>query len=121
MDTAELLDELARRGAAGDAAGLRELCSPDLRFTQNIGTDGGVDDLVAMVETLNGLGVSVAYSNVRRTYTEGGATEQHLVTLTRPDGVTVSTDVCLVVRVADGQITEADEYLDGSALAAVFA
>ncbi len=119
MDANELLDDLARRGEAGDAAGLAALCSPELRFRQNIGTVGGVAELVAMVEMLNDLGVSVAYSDVRRIIAGDRATEQHLLTLTRADGASVSTDVCLVVRVEDGLIAEVDEYLDGAALAGI--
>lgn len=121
MDAHKLLDELARRGEAGDAAGVAALCTPDLRFSQNIGTVGGVAELVSMVELLNQLDVSVSYHDVRRIVTGDHAIEQHLLTLTRADGVSVSTDVCLVVRVSNGLIAEVDEYLDGAAIGTIFA
>jgi hypothetical protein len=39
--------------------------------------------------------------------------EQHLVTITRPDGVAASSRACLVVRFAeDGLVTRLDEYVD---------
>ena len=66
-------------------------------------------------------GVKTAYSDIRRTVADRVVTEQHLVTLSRPDGVKVSCDVCVVVRFdADGLITRVDEYLDTAALAALF-
>ena len=44
--------------------------------------------------------------------------DQHVVTLTRPDGKSVSTDVCVVLRFdGDGRITRLDEYVDSVAFA----
>jgi ketosteroid isomerase-like protein len=120
MDTNNLMDELARRGEAGDADGLAALCSPDLVFTQNTGLTGGIEALTALVEGLNELGISVAYSNIRRLTAGDVVVEQRLVTLNRRDGVSASTDMCLVCRINDdGLIRHVDEYLDSAALATV--
>ena len=86
MDTNDLMDELARRGEAGDGDGLAALCSPDLVFTQNTGLTGGIEALTALVEGLNELGISVAYSNIRRLTAGDVVVEQRLVTLNRKYG-----------------------------------
>ncbi len=44
--------------------------------------------------------------------------EQHVVTLTRPDGTSASSEVCLVARFdEDGLVTRLEEYVDTSAMA----
>ena len=51
---------------------------------------------------------------------DGATVEQHVVTLTRSDGVAVSADVCVVARFDDnGLVTSIDEYLDSAAFAAI--
>ena len=71
-----------------------------------------------MAEVLaNGVDMDIA----ARTVAEGVVTEQHIVTLTRPDGVPASCDVCVVVRFDDdGLITRVDEYLGMAAFAPLF-
>ena len=62
--------------------------------------------------------MNVAYSDVRRSVDDGFVVEQHVVTLTRPDGRSASTDVCVVLRFdGDGLITRLDEYADSAVFA----
>jgi ketosteroid isomerase-like protein len=57
---------------------------------------------------------------VRRSVGDGFVVEQHVVTLTRPDGKSASTDVCVVLRFGDGGlITRLDEYTDSAVFAAL--
>ena len=66
-------------------------------------------------------GVKTAYSDVRRTVADHAVTEQHVVTLTRPDGVEAASDVCVVIRFDDNRlITRIDEYMDAAAFTPLF-
>lgn len=120
MDLTERADELFRRSTAGDADGFVALCADGCVFRQNGGPNGGTDGLRALVGGIAAAGVRVAYSDVRRIVTDDVVVEQHVVTLTRPDGVSGSTDVCVVMRFdADGMLVQAEEYLDSAAFASV--
>jgi ketosteroid isomerase-like protein len=75
---------------------------------------------MAYVQGIKNDGVSVKYSDVRRSVGDGFVVEQHVVTLTRPDGKSASTDVCVVLRFDDdGMITRLDEYVDSAVFAAL--
>jgi ketosteroid isomerase-like protein len=98
--------------------GLEALLSPDAKFKQNGNPEHDVEGLTAFVHGLKSEGVSVKYSDVRRSVGDGFAVEQHVVTLTRPDGKSASTDVCVVLRFDDdGLITRLDEYADSAVFA----
>jgi len=118
MDLTALMDELIRRLATADVDGVAAMCAPHCRFKQNIGDEGGLADLLSLIGGISAAGVKVSYSDIRRVVGERAVAEQHLLTLRRPDGVEMSTDVCVVVRFgADGRVVMIDEYLDGSGLA----
>ena len=75
-----------------------------------------------MIEGLKRDGVIVEYSDVRRSVGVRFVVEQHIVRLTRPDGVSASTDVCVVVHFDDtGLIIGPHEYVDTAAFVALFA
>ena len=122
MELTELMDELFRRAAASDAEGVAAMCADGCAVKQNIGDEGGVDELVAIIRGLADADVTTRYSDIRRVVADHAVTEQHLVTLTRADGVEVSADVCVVVHFDDeGKVVRLDEYLDGAALGPIFA
>lgn len=122
MDLSDLTDQFFSAAAAADVDAMLALCADECRFKQNIGDEGGTEVLRELVEGLAALGVTVSYSDVRRVVAGAAVTEQHLVTLARGDGSSVSADVCVVIRFDDdGRITRLDEYLDGAALAAALA
>ncbi len=122
------MDIAARTGAlfaafeANDAESVAALCAPGCRVKQNNDPDVDLDTLLVQLRAmLWDAGVTTAYSDIRRTVAEGVVTEQHLVTLTRPDGVQALCDACVVVRFDDdGLITRVDEYLDMAAFAPLF-
>ena len=102
--------------------GLESMLAPDARMKQNGNPEHDVAGLLAFVHGLKTEGVSVRYSDVRRSVGDGFVVEQHLVTLTRPDGKSASTDVCVVLRFDDeGLITRLDEYADSAVFAALYA
>ena len=60
-------------------------------------------------------------SEVRRSVGDGFVVEQHVVALTRPDGKSATTDVCVVLRFDDdGLITRLDEYADSAVFASLY-
>lgn len=101
--------------------GLEGMLSPDAKMKQNGNPEHGVEGLMAFVHGLKNEGVRVEYSDVRRSIGELFVVEQHVVTLTRPDGKSASTDVCHVLRFDDdGLITRLDEYADSAVFATLY-
>lgn len=99
---------------------LESLLAPEATMKQNGNPEHDKDGMMAFVRGLKNEGVSVAYSDVRRSVGDGFVVEQHVVTLTRPDGKSASTDVCLVLRFDDdGLITRVDEYVDSAVFASL--
>ena len=113
MDIADTTQQLFSIFERQDFDGLDQLVSPDVIAKQNNNPEHGLDGLMAMVQGLRNDGVTVRYSDVRRSVGSDFVVEQHVVTLTRPDGKSASSDVCVVLRFdGEGRITRLDEYLD---------
>ena len=122
MDLAATTAELFSIFESQEFDGLERLLAPEAKMKQNGNPEHGLDGLMAFVEGLKNDGVSVAYSDVRRSVGDGFVVEQHVVTLTRPDGKSASTDVCVVLRFdTQGRITRMDEYADSVVFAALSA
>jgi len=122
MDLEKRASDLFDSFAAQDADGVAALCAPGFQAKQNNGPDGGIEEVLAQLRAmLWNAGVNTAYSEVRRVLADHAVTEQHVVTLTRPDGVEASSDVCVILRFDDdGLITRLDEYMDTAAFAPLF-
>lgn len=121
MDLAARTAQLFTIFESQEFEGLGSLLAPDAKMKQNGNPEHGVDGLTAFVHGLKNEGVSVKYSDVRRSVGDGFVVEQHVVTLTRPDGKSASTDVCVVLRFdADGLITRLDEYTDSAVFASLY-
>lgn len=100
--------------------GVESLLAADATMKQDGNPEHDVAGLMAFVKGLKHDGVSVKYSDVRRSVGEGFVVEQHVVTLTRPDGRLASTDVCVVLRFDDdGLISRLDEYADSAVFASL--
>ncbi len=120
MDLGARTEQLFAIFEAQQFDGIEQLFAPEAQIKQNGNPEHGLDGLLAFVGGLKHEGVSVEYSDVRRSIGDGFVVEQHVVTLTRPDGKSASTDVCVVLRFdADGLITRLDEYVDSAAFAAL--
>ncbi|HSL74127.1 MAG TPA: nuclear transport factor 2 family protein [Ilumatobacteraceae bacterium] len=101
--------------------GLDELLAAGATMKQNGNPEHDVTGLMAFVQGLKREGVRVQYSDVRRSVGQDFVVEQHVVTLTRPDGKSASTDVCVVVRFDDeGRIVRLDEYADSAVFATLY-
>ena len=115
MDLAERTAQLFAIFESQEFDGLEALVAPGVITKQNSNPELDLDGLKAFVQGFKNDGVSVTYSDVRRSVGDGFVVEQHVVTLTRPDGKSASTDVCVVLRFDDdGLITRLDEYVDSA-------
>ncbi len=86
MDLAERTGQLFAIFESQEFDGLEALLATDVKMKQNGNPEHDVDGLMAFVKGLKNDGVAVKYSDVRRSVGDGFVVEQHVVTLTRPDG-----------------------------------
>jgi SnoaL-like domain len=122
MDLEARTAELFEHFATQEFEGVGDLFAPGAQVRQNGNPEHGFDGLLTMIQGLKRDGVSVAYSDVRRSVGERFVVEQHIVTLTRPDGVSAGTDVCVVVHFDEsGLISGLHEYVDTAAFAVLLA
>ena len=120
MDLAATTAELFSIFETQEFDGLERLLAPDAKMKQNGNPEHDKDGMLAFVQGMKNEGVSVEYSDVRRSVGDGFVVEQHVVTLTRPDGKSATTDACFVLRFDDdGLITRVDEYVDSAVFAAL--
>ena len=120
MDLGARTEQLFAIFEAQQFDGIEQLFAPDAQIKQNGNPEHGLDGLLAFVGGLKHEGVSVAYSDVRRSIGDGFVVEQHVVTLTTPDGRSASTDECFVVRYDDeGLVIHLDEYVDSAVFSAL--
>jgi ketosteroid isomerase-like protein len=118
MDLAARTEQLFAIFESQEFDGLEALLAADAKMKQNGNPEHDIDGLLAFVKGFKNDGVSVKYSDVRRSVGDGFVVEQHVVTLTRPDGKSASTDVCVVLRFDDdGLIARLDEYADSAVFA----
>lgn len=123
MDLNDKMQALFEGFANQDAAALRALCADDYQARQNGSPPADFDEMIAMVsESFWNTGLTVSYGDIRRITTDRAVTEQHAVTVSRPDGVEVAVDVCVVAHFNDdGLVTALDEYVDTAQFAPLMA
>ena len=121
-DALDLAERLFAAIEAGDIDAVRGLYAPDAEIWHN--TDGlaqGPDDnarTLAWVTTNLG---DVRYTDVRRSATDTGFVQQHVLVATNRAGQRVAVPACIVAIVRDGRIIRLDEYLDSAAVAQILA
>lgn len=120
MDLEARTAELFEHFSTQEFEGVTALFAADAQVRQNGNPQHGVDGLMTMIQGLKRDGVSVEYTDVRRLVAASFVVEQHVVTLTRPDGVSAGTDACVVVHFDEaGLISGLHEYVDTAAFAAM--
>lgn len=112
-DPLEVADRLFEAITSGDVDAIHDLYSPDAVIWHNF--DGveqtreeNVSTLAWAIEHLG----TMRYTHVRRTRTDTGFAQQHVLKATNRAGVEVEVPACLFVEVRDGRITRLDEYID---------
>jgi ketosteroid isomerase-like protein len=112
LDVAQRLFEAIE---AGDIDAVEKLYAPDAEIWHN--TDGLVQSPADNLRTLTWVTTNlrdIAYTEIRRSATDDGFVQQHVLVATNRAGQRIEVPACIVVRVEDGRITRLDEYLDSA-------
>ena len=105
---------------AGDIAAVREIYSPDAEIWHN--TDGLVQGPDDNARTLSWIAANlrdVSYTKIKRSATDDGFVQQHVLVATNRAGNRVELPACIVTTISDGRITRLDEYLDSASIAVI--
>jgi ketosteroid isomerase-like protein len=114
-DHLEVAERLFKAIEAGDVDAVKDIYAPDAEIWHN--TDGVVQSPADNVRTLTWLTTNlrdIAYTEIRRSATDDGFVQQHVLVLTNRAGQRVEVPACIVVRITDGRITHLDEYIDSA-------
>ena len=109
----DVAERLFKAIEAADIDAVKEIYAPDAEIWHNTdrltqSRDDNLRTLTWVTTNLQGM----AYTEVRRTATDEGFVQQHILVATNRAGQRVEVPACIVVRIADGHITHLDEYLD---------
>jgi uncharacterized protein len=107
---------------AGDVDAVASMWADDIAVWHN--TDQVEQSKAANLRTLDWMvanTVARSYRAIRRTALPDGFVQQHVLHLEFDDGRGVDLPAALFVRIAEGRVTRIDEYLDGAAIAHIFA
>jgi ketosteroid isomerase-like protein len=121
-DIHELADRFFAAIEAGDIAAARDIYAPDAEIWHN--TDGLVQSPDDNARTLGWIAANlrdVSYTKVKRSATDDGFVQQHVLVATNRAGARIEVPACIVTTVRDGRITRLDEYLDSASVAAIMA
>jgi ketosteroid isomerase-like protein len=118
----ELAERLFKAIEAADIDAVKEIYAPDAEIWHN--TDGLTQSPAENVRTLTWVTTNLkdlAYTEIRRSATDDGFVQQHVLVATNRAGQRVEVPACIVVRIADGHITRLDEYIDSANVAQIMA
>jgi ketosteroid isomerase-like protein len=118
----ELAERLFKAIEAADIDAVKEIYAPDAEIWHN--TDGLTQSPAENVRTLTWVTTNLkdlAYTEIRRSATDDGFVQQHVLVATNRAGQRVEVPACIVVRIADGHITRLDEYIDSANVAEIMA
>lgn len=121
-DVMELAERFFAAIEAGDVDAARAMYAPDAEIWHN--TDGVVqtrDDNARTLAWMTANLGAIRYTDVRRSATEDGFVQQHVLVATNRAGQPVEVPACIVISVRDGLVTRLDEYLDSASVAAIMA
>jgi uncharacterized protein len=119
-DALAVADRLFAAIEAGDVGAVREAYDPAVEVRHNTdravqGRDENLATLSWVVRNLPGL----RYTDVRRSATDDGFVQRHVLVATNRAGRRIEVPACIVATVRDGRITRLDEYLDSAAVTAM--
>jgi uncharacterized protein len=118
----ELAERLFKAIEAGDIDAVRDIYAPDAAIWHN--TDGLTQVPADNLRTLSWIATNlrdVSYTEIRRSATDDGFVQQHVLVATNRAGQRVEVPACIVTTIADGHITRLDEYLDSAVVAQIMA
>lgn len=111
----DIADQLFGAITSGDVDAIRDLYSADAVVWHNYdGIEQTRDDNVRTLSwAIEHLG-EMRYTDVRRTVTDNGFAQQHVLRAKNRDGIDVAIPACLFVAVENGKVTRIDEYIDSA-------
>ena len=116
----DLAERFFKAIEAADIDAVKEIYAPDAEIWHN--TDGLTQTRDDNARTLNWVTTNLqgmAYTQIRRSATDEGFVQQHVLVATNRAGRRVEVPACIVVTIADGHITRLDEYLDSANVAQI--
>ena len=119
-DVHELAERFFAAIEAGDITAVREVYAPDAEIWHN--TDGLVQTPDDNARTLGWITTNLrdlSYTKVKRSATDDGFVQQHVLVATNRAGNRVEVPACIVTTISDGRITRLDEYLDSASIAVI--
>ncbi|MET0910000.1 MAG: nuclear transport factor 2 family protein [Ilumatobacteraceae bacterium] len=120
-DVEELADRLVAAIESGDVASVASIYADDAVIWHN--TDQVEQSKVDNLAVLGWLVKHTAsrhYREIRRSITDTGFVQQHVLHIEFADGRSADLPACLVVQVSGDRITRLDEYLDNAGVIAAF-
>jgi ketosteroid isomerase-like protein len=118
----DVAERLFKAIEAADIDAVKEIYAPDAEIWHN--TDGLTQNPADNVRTLTWITTNLggmAYTQIRRSATEDGFVQQHVLVATNRAGQRVEVPACIVTRIVDGRITRLDEYLDSAVVERIMA
>jgi ketosteroid isomerase-like protein len=120
-----MIDALADRFfaaiEAGDVTSVGSMYADDAVIWHNTDqVEQPVQHNLAVLGWLVKRTTSRSYREIRRTVTDDGFVQQHVLHVEFGPARSADLPACLVVKVLDGRIARIDEYLDGAAATAAF-
>jgi ketosteroid isomerase-like protein len=119
-DTLAIADRFFAAIEAGDIATVREIYAADAEIWHN--TDGLVQTPDDNARTLGWITANlrdVNYTKIKRSTTDDGFVQQHVLVATNRAGNRVEVPACIVTTIRDGRITRLDEYIDSASVAEI--
>jgi ketosteroid isomerase-like protein len=119
-DALAVADRLFAAIEAGDVDAVREVYDPAVEVWHNTdrAVQGREENLATLGWVVRNLG-GLRYTDVRRSATDDGFVQRHVLIATNRAGRRVEVPACIVATVRDGRITRLDEYLDSAAVNAM--
>jgi ketosteroid isomerase-like protein len=119
-DALDVAERLFAAIEAGDVEAVRSVYAPDAEIWHNHdGVAQSVDENLRVLGWLVTRCSDLRYTEVRRSATDGGFVQQHVLRLTSPAGEALAIPACIVGTVVDGRIARIDEYLDSAQIGRV--
>jgi ketosteroid isomerase-like protein len=122
MQIIDIADRLTAAFAAKDIQAIAALYADDMSVWHNY--DRKIKSKSVNLEMIGGFFASfdkVAYTRIKRQYSDGGFTQEHIVVAQKNDGTVVGElPCCIVVSVANDQIQWISEYIDSVQIASLF-
>lgn len=95
-----------------DMETVRALCAPGFSARQNLNTEFDLETLIQFSQAVSSVVKNFRYEDIKRSVTNTGFVEEHLVCGELSDGSELKIAACVVADIEDGKIVHLREYVD---------